>query len=91
VYVRVYAHTHCDTLHVGFSDHGEPRGWNKTLGGPEDSRWTKFWHMCIVYVYKVLKCKHILIIKAIISGLYKNRQQPELGSREEAFVNYKKR
>jgi len=25
----------------------ESRGWDEISGGPKESRWTKFWHVCI--------------------------------------------
>ena len=37
----------------------EPRSRDKTPGGPEESRWTKSWHI-FVFVYKVHTCIHML-------------------------------
>jgi len=56
VYVCVYEHTHYTYGVLGC----EPRGRDKTPGGPEESRWTQSRHMCIVYVVKVHMCMYML-------------------------------
>jgi len=53
VCIRTHTHTHCTYGILGC----EPRGQDKTPGGPEESRWTEFRDVCvcicvqITYVY----------------------------------------
>jgi len=57
VYACVHSHTHTNCTD-GVLD-CVPRSWDKTPGGPGESRWSKFRHICIricvqsthVYVY----------------------------------------
>jgi len=46
----VYTHTH---THSTWGARCEPRGRDETLGGPEISRWTKYWQYVFVYLHKV--------------------------------------
>ena len=55
VYARTHAHYTDGVLGC------EPRSRDETLGGPEESRWTKSRYTYIfVYVYKVHMCIYIL-------------------------------
>ena len=52
VYVGVsvcilYEHTHTHTAHMGYSDVSLSPGVGRHSEGPEESRWTKFRHICI--------------------------------------------
>jgi len=55
VCVCVYTHTHTHTAHKVLGC--EPRSRDETPGGPEESRWTKFWHTYIrMYVQSTHLC-----------------------------------
>jgi len=43
VCIRTHTHTHCTCWVLRC----EPWGRDETPGGPEESRWTTYWHICI--------------------------------------------
>ena len=56
MYVCVYTHSHThstDTV-LGY----EPRSRDETPGGPEESRWTKSWHL---YIRICVKSTHVYV------------------------------
>jgi len=68
VYVGVYAHTHthCTDSVLGC----QPRSWDETPGGPEESRWTQSWHTYIrICVQSTHMCtKHTCVCMYMLGG-----------------------
>ena len=56
MYVCVYAHKH--THYTDGVLGCEPRGWDETPGGPEESRWTKSWH---IYIHICVQSTHVCV------------------------------
>ena len=54
VCIRTNTHKHCTDGVFGC----EPRNRNETLGGPEESRWTKSRH---IYIHKCVQSTHVYV------------------------------